>query len=36
MIALVIILTIMVVVLGFTTYNLLRKNEKAEDGKCYP
>ena len=31
MIALVIILSIIVVVLGFTTYNLLRKNEKAED-----
>ena len=31
MIALVIILSIMVVVLGFTTYNLLKKNEKAED-----
>lgn len=31
MIYLVIILTIMVVVLGFTTFNLLRKNEKQED-----
>ena len=31
MITLVIILSITVVVLGFTTYNLLRKNEKAED-----
>ena len=27
----IIILTILVVILGFTTINLLRKNEKAED-----
>ena len=25
------ILAVLVVILGFTTYNLLRKNEKAED-----
>jgi len=31
MILLVIILTLMVVVLGYTTFNLLRKNEKQED-----
>ena len=31
MIVLVIILGIMVVVLGYTTFNLLRKNEKQED-----
>lgn len=31
MIVLVIILLLMVVVLGYTTINLLRKNEKAED-----
>jgi hypothetical protein len=31
MIYLVIILSLLVVVLGFTTFNLLRKNEKAED-----
>ena len=31
MIALVIILSIMVVILGYTTFNLLRKNEKQED-----
>ena len=31
MINLIIILGIMVVVLGFTTFNLLRKNEKQED-----
>jgi len=31
MIYLVIILSLLVVVLGYTTFNLLRKNEKAED-----
>jgi uncharacterized membrane protein YukC len=31
MIVLVIILALMVVVLGYTTFNLLRKNEKQED-----
>ncbi len=31
MIALVVILSILVVILGFTTFNLLRKNEKQED-----
>jgi uncharacterized membrane protein YukC len=31
MIALVIILGLMVVILGYTTFNLLRKNEKQED-----
>ena len=31
MIFLVIILSIMVVILGYTTFNLLRKNEKQED-----
>jgi len=31
MIALVIILSILVVTLGFTTFNLLRKNERQED-----
>jgi len=31
MITAVIILSVLVVVLGFTTFNLLRKNEKAED-----
>ena len=31
MITAIIILSILVVVLGFTTYNLLRKNEKQED-----
>jgi hypothetical protein len=31
MIALVIILALMVVVLGYTTFNLLKKNEKQED-----
>ena len=31
MIALVIILSITVVILGYTTFNLLRKNEKQED-----
>jgi hypothetical protein len=31
MIYLVIILSLLVVILGFTTFNLLRKNEKAED-----
>ena len=31
MIYLVIILSILVVVLGYTTFNLLKKNEKAED-----
>ena len=31
MIVLVIILSIMVVILGYTTFNLLRKNEKQED-----
>jgi predicted PurR-regulated permease PerM len=31
MIAVIIILVLMVVVLGYTTFNLLKKNEKAED-----
>lgn len=31
MIVAIIILSVLVVVLGFTTYNLLRKNEKQED-----
>ena len=31
MIIAIIILSLMVVILGYTTYNLLRKNEKAED-----
>jgi hypothetical protein len=31
MIVLVIILSILVVILGYTTFNLLRKNEKQED-----
>lgn len=31
MITAVIILSVLVVLLGFTTFNLLRKNEKAED-----
>jgi len=31
MITAVIILSVLVVILGFTTFNLLRKNEKAED-----
>jgi len=31
MIIAIIILSVLVVVLGFTTYNLLRKNEKQED-----
>jgi hypothetical protein len=31
MIAIIIILSVAVVVLGFTTFNLLRKNEKQED-----
>ena len=31
MILLVIILTLMVVILGYTTFNLLRKNERQED-----
>ena len=31
MIILVVVLGIMVVVLGYTTFNLLRKNEKQED-----
>jgi hypothetical protein len=31
MITVVVILSVLVVVLGFTTFNLLRKNEKAED-----
>lgn len=31
MIVAVVILSVMVVVLGFTTFNLLRKNEKQED-----
>ena len=31
MILIIIILSVLVVVLGFTTFNLLKKNEKAED-----
>jgi hypothetical protein len=31
MIAVIIILVLMVVVLGYTTFNLLKKNERAED-----
>jgi len=31
MIAAIVILSLLVVVLGYTTYNLLRKNEKQED-----
>ena len=31
MIAIIIILSVIVVILGFTTFNLLRKNEAAED-----
>jgi uncharacterized membrane protein YukC len=31
MIAIIIILVLMVVVLGYTTFNLLKKNERAED-----
>jgi len=35
MIYLVIILSLLVVVLGYTTFNLLKKNEKAEDMISY-
>lgn len=31
MVTIIIILSIVIVVLGFTTYNLLKKNEKCED-----
>ena len=31
MIALIIILSLLVIILGYTTFNLLRKNEKQED-----
>jgi hypothetical protein len=31
MVTIIIILSLIVVVLGFTTYNLLKKNEKCED-----
>jgi len=35
MIYIIVILALMVVVLGYTTFNLLRKNEKAEDTILY-
>ncbi len=35
MIYIILILTLLVVILGFTTFNLLKKNEKAEDMISY-